>query len=94
MTEAKLAAAVAARLHTEAEIAGIARAAGIPNVHEFSEMEALAEALPGIVAAPGPTFVDLKVVPGASYEYRWDVVHGPESRAVFREAMQAVLAAR
>ena len=46
------------------------------------------------MTAPGPTFVDLKVVPGGSYEYRWDVVHGPESRATFREAMQAVLAAR
>ena len=75
-------------------LAGIARAAGIPNVHEFSEMEALAEALPEIVTAPGPTFVDLKVVPGSRYEYRWDVVHGPESREIFRKAMQAVLAAR
>ena len=74
--------------------AGIARAAGIPNVHEFSDPDALAEALPGILTAPGPTFVDLKVVPGGRYEYRWDVVHGAESRAVFREAMQGVLAAR
>lgn len=49
---------------------------------------------PPILTAPGPTFVDLKVVPGGRYEYRWDVVHGPESRAVFGDAMQAVLAAR
>ena len=75
-------------------LAGIAREAGIRNVHEFSEPEALAEALPDILTAPGPTFVDLKVVPGGRYEYRWDVVHGPQSRAAFREAMQAVLAAR
>ena len=75
-------------------LAGIAREAGIRNVHEFSEPEALAEALPEILTAPGPTFVDLKVVPGGRYEYRWDVVHGPQSRAIFREAMQAVLAAR
>ena len=74
--------------------AGVARAAGIPGVHEFSEIEAFGEALPEILTAPGPTFVDLKVVPGGRYEYRWDVVHGPESRAVFREAMRAVLAAR
>ena len=50
--------------------AGIARAAGIPNVHEFSDLDALAEALPGILIAPGPTFVDLKVVPGGRYEDR------------------------
>ena len=74
--------------------AGIAKAAGIRNVHEYSEMDALARSLPEILAAPGPIFVDLKVVPGARYEYRWDVVHGPESRAIFRDAMQAVLAAR
>ena len=74
--------------------AGIAKAAGIPNVHEFSEPDALADALPGILTDPGPTFVDLKVVPGGRYEYRWDVVHGPESRAAFREAMRNVLAAR
>ena len=74
--------------------AGIAKAAGIRNVHEYSEMDALARSLPEILAAPGPIFVDLKVVPGARHEYRWDVVHGPESRAIFRDAMQAVLAAR
>ena len=52
-------------------LAGIAKAAGIPNVHEFSDPEALAGALPRILTTPGPTFVDLKVVPGGSYEYRW-----------------------
>ena len=74
--------------------AGVARAAGIPNVHEFSELDTLAEALPEILTAAGPTFVDLKVVPGGAYEYRWDIVHGPESRTIFREVMRAVLAAR
>ena len=65
------------------DFSAIAKAAGIPNVHAFSEQDALAEALPDILTAPGPTFVDLKVVPGGRYEYRWDVVHGPQSRAVF-----------
>ena len=36
----------------------------------------------------GPVFVDLKVVKGEDYEYRWDVVHGPESREIFRDAMK------
>ena len=50
--------------------------------------------VPEILTAAGPTFVDLKVVPGGAYEYRWDIVHGPESRTIFREVMQAVPAAR
>ena len=44
--------------------AGVATAAGILNVHEFSELDALREALPEILTSPGPTFVDLKVVRG------------------------------
>ena len=35
----------------------------------------------------GPVFVDLKVEKGGDYEYRWDLVHGPESRRAFREAL-------
>ena len=45
-----------------------------------------------LMTQPGAS--DLKVVPGGACEYRWEVVHGPESRAIFRKAMQAVLAAR
>ena len=74
--------------------AGFARAAGIANTYEFSDLDALSESLPEILEGEGPTFVDLKVVPGDTYEYRWDVVHGPQSRQTFREAMQALLAER
>ena len=82
------------RVCKEDEGVSICAALSYCGVHEFSDLDALADALPGILTAPGPTFVDLKVVPGGRYEYRWDVVHGEKSRAVFSEAMQGVLAAR
>ena len=71
-------------------LAGIAREAGIPHTYEFRELDAFAAELPGILTMPGPVFVDLKVVPGAKYEYRWDVVHGAESRQIFRNAMREI----
>ena len=68
-------------------LAGIAREAGIVNSFEFDDIDQLAAELPGLLTMTGPVFVDLKVVKGDDYEYRWDVVHGPESREIFREAM-------
>ena len=69
-------------------LAGMAREAGISKAFEFSDIDHFAEELPGIMAMRGPVFVDLKVVKGENFEYRWDVVHGPESREIFREAMK------
>ena len=74
--------------HRPVNFAGLAREAGIPNVFEFDELNALAEKLPDILGLTGPTFVELQVVPGGQYEYRWDVIHGPESREIFRKAMR------
>jgi len=76
------------------DFAGIAAAAGIRRAYSYDNLDALREVLPDLLAADGPTFVNLKVVPGAQYEYRWDVVHGPESRERFRNAMNEVLEAR
>lgn len=41
----------------------LARAAGYPRVHAFDRLEALAVGIEAILAAPGPVFVALKVVP-------------------------------
>jgi phosphonopyruvate decarboxylase len=41
----------------------IARGAGYPRAHAFTELEPFARELPGILAAPGPVFVALKVFP-------------------------------
>lgn len=48
---------------TRVDYAGIARASGYPRAVSFSELEDFTRELPGILAAPGPAFVALKVWP-------------------------------
>jgi len=45
------------------DYATIARGAGYPRAFNFSELDAFSNALPGILKAPGPVFVALKVWP-------------------------------
>jgi thiamine pyrophosphate-dependent acetolactate synthase large subunit-like protein len=45
------------------DYAAMARAAGYPSAHNFADLEAFGRALPGILAAQGPVFVALKVLP-------------------------------
>lgn len=45
------------------DYAGIARSSGYPRAMNFSEIGAFADALPGILLAPGPVFVSCKVYP-------------------------------
>lgn len=68
--------------------AGLAREAGYREVHEFAELEALQAALPGILRAQGPVFIDLKVEPGASYAQDWAYMHGTAAREKFRVALR------
>ncbi|MBN35984.1 MAG: thiamine pyrophosphate-binding protein [Rhodospirillaceae bacterium] len=68
--------------------AGFARSAGIPSVYEFDNIEAFEAEIGAILKETGPVFVCLKVEKGGDYPYRWDVIHGPESRDAFRKAMR------
>jgi thiamine pyrophosphate-dependent acetolactate synthase large subunit-like protein len=45
------------------DYAMIARGAGYPRAFNFSELDALSAELPGILKAPGPVFVSMKVWP-------------------------------
>jgi thiamine pyrophosphate-dependent acetolactate synthase large subunit-like protein len=45
------------------DYAAIARASGYPRAHSFTELEDFGRELPAILAAPGPVFVALKVLP-------------------------------
>jgi sulfopyruvate decarboxylase TPP-binding subunit len=56
--------------------------------HEFSELEALEAALPGILRASGPVFIDLKIEAGASYPQDWAYMHGVAAREKFRMAVR------
>lgn len=68
--------------------AGFARAAGFRNVHEFSDLAALEAGIAAVLAAPGPTFVTLKIVPGDPSPVDFDLVHGPAARKAFKEALK------
>ena len=68
--------------------AGLAREAGYRETHEFSELHTLEAALPGILRAKGPVFIDLKVEAGASYPQDWAYMHGTASREKFRTALR------
>lgn len=68
--------------------AGLARAAGYREAHEFSELDALEAALPGVLRASGPVFIDLKIEPGASYPQDWAYMHGVAAREKFRMAVR------
>jgi sulfopyruvate decarboxylase subunit beta len=67
---------------------GLALAAGYREAHEFSELDALETALPGILRATGPVLIDLKVEPGASYPQDWAYMHGTAARAKFKAALR------
>ena len=68
--------------------AGLARAAGYREAHEFSDLDKLEAALPGILRARGPVFIDLKIEPGASYPQDWAYMHGVAAREKFRIALR------
>ncbi|HEY0184951.1 MAG TPA: thiamine pyrophosphate-dependent enzyme [Rhodopila sp.] len=45
------------------DYAGIARSSGYPRAYNFAELEDFSRDLPAILAAPGPVFFALKVIP-------------------------------
>jgi phosphonopyruvate decarboxylase len=69
--------------------AGLAREAGYRETHEFSELDRLEAALPAILRATGPVFIDLKVEAGEAYPQDFRYMHGRESREKFRAAIRA-----
>ena len=75
--------------HGRFSIAGMAREAGYPNTYEFSDLAAFEREIGDVLKQDGPTFVCLKVEPGAEYPMDWAYVHGAEQRAAFRAALRA-----
>ncbi|MDB5512193.1 MAG: thiamine pyrophosphate enzyme-like TPP-binding protein [Enterovirga sp.] len=69
------------------DFAGMAEAAGYRSAHSFREFEAFEAALDGILSATGPVFVALKVEPGEASPKDYNYIHGPETRAKFRAAL-------
>lgn len=68
----------------------IARAAGYPQAYAFDALEEWERALPDLLRAEGPVFVDLKVVPGdMTYKDDFKRLYSVESREAFRRALAA-----
>lgn len=69
--------------------AGLARAAGYPKALEIASLDAFEAAIEGILREPGPTLVDLKLVPGEPPPQDYAFIHGATARATFRAALDA-----
>ena len=69
---------------------GLARAAGFPAVHEFSDLAQFDSAVPNILASTGPVFVNLKVVPGERQKPDFDAFHAVAGRDAFKTALKEV----
>lgn len=67
---------------------GLARAAGYRETYEFSELDAFDAALPDLLRARGPVFIDLKVEAGERYPQDWAYMHGLAAREKFRAALR------
>jgi len=70
------------------DFAGFARAAGYRAAHRFDDLDAFRAAAPDLVAAEGPVFVCLRIVPGAPYPRDYGWMHSPEVRERFRRALR------
>ncbi len=73
----------------QVHFAGLARAAGYREAHEFSELSVFEAALPALLKVQGPVFITLKVEPGEASLRDYAFVHGEQTRADFRSALRA-----
>lgn len=72
------------------DFAGFARAAGYRASARYDDLETFRAALPAILAAQGPTFTELAIVPGKPYPRDYETIHSPAARARFRAALAAI----
>jgi phosphonopyruvate decarboxylase len=71
------------------DFAGLARAASIRKVHEFSDLKIFGQQIGALLAEPGPVFGCLKIVASGPQERDYSRIHGPQVRAAFKEALAA-----
>jgi phosphonopyruvate decarboxylase len=69
---------------------GLARAAGFSTVHEFSDLARFDSDVPSILAGNGPTFVNLRVVPGERPKPDFDAFHAASGREAFKKALKGL----
>ena len=66
---------------------GLALAAGYPKAHQFDELGSFRRDITGVLAEPGPVFVDLKLVPGKPAPADYDSLYAASRRDAFRQAL-------
>jgi phosphonopyruvate decarboxylase len=74
--------------------AGLARAAGYPEVFEFDGLNRFAAELPHVLSVPGPVFATLKVEADDDPPQDYAFMHHPDRRREFKEALKPILARR
>jgi phosphonopyruvate decarboxylase len=73
---------------TRVDFAGMARAAGYPYVHEFSELADFERDVAALLGQIGPTLAVLRIEPAGSINYDYPNIYDPARRAAFRAALQ------
>jgi sulfopyruvate decarboxylase subunit beta len=74
------------------DFSALALAAGYRNAFTYSDLATFTADLPRVMRLDGPIFGTLKLVPGAAplrIDYRW--MHGPKTRAGFKNALLSLL---
>jgi phosphonopyruvate decarboxylase len=71
----------------DVSFAGLARAAGLRKVHEFSELKHFEQQAGAILAETGPVFVSVKVVPAGPQQRDYSRIHGAAVRQAFKAAL-------
>ncbi|HWL31874.1 MAG TPA: thiamine pyrophosphate-dependent enzyme [Xanthobacteraceae bacterium] len=69
--------------------AGLARAAGHKNVHEFSDLKVFEQQVGALLAEQWPVFACLKIVSSGEQKRDYSRLHGAPVRQAFRDALRA-----
>ena len=68
---------------------GMARAAGIPSCHSFSELSSFEANIAGLLRAEGPVFAVLRIQEGHIEKHDYPDLYKPQRRQALREALAA-----
>jgi thiamine pyrophosphate-dependent acetolactate synthase large subunit-like protein len=72
----------------QTDFTGLARAAGYPHCHEFSELSDFETKVAGILKQPGPVFATLHLHKARPLKYEYRDLYAPEQRRAFRAALR------
>ena len=71
----------------QVDFEGFARSAGYAGSQSFGELDQFTNALPGVLAAPGPQFICMEVTKGEEHPRDYAYIHSAGARQTFREAL-------